>query len=123
MTEIFGYDFDGVISIGINPSSKDDYIITGRCIDETEEVLTILKSRGITNKVFFNPLTLAQRGNHTVASRTSGANHKANTIASLKKEGINVVRFFEDDELQRDIIQAAHPEIKIVHIVSDLVQK
>jgi len=123
MADIFGYDFDGVISIGITPSSPNDYIITGRCIDETEEVLTILKGRGITNKVFFNPITLAERGNHTVQSRTSGANHKVKTITELKKEGINVVRFFEDDELQMGIIQTAHPEIQTVHIVSNLVQK
>ena len=49
--------------------------------------------------------------------------HKAKKIKELKSIGLNVVRFFEDDELQKDIIQKNHPDLEIVHIVSNLTQK
>ena len=123
MVEVNGYDFDGVVSVGINPSSNRDVIITGRCIDEQEHVRNILDKRGITNKVYFNPMTLAERGNHTVEARTFSGKHKAKTIKELKEIGINVSRFFEDDKIQYDIIKENHEKIDIVHIVSNLVTK
>ena len=121
--EVNGYDFDGVVSVGINPSSNRDVIITGRCIDEQEYVRNILDARGITNEVYFNPMTLAERGNHTVEARTFSGKHKAKTIKELKEIGITVSRFFEDDKIQYDIIKESHNKIDIVHIVSNLVTK
>jgi len=121
--EIYAYDFDGVVSIGITPRSKKDIIITGRCIDEQKHVKDILKKRGIKCKVYFNPMTLAERGDHTVEARTFSGNHKASTIARLKDEGVNIVRFFEDDPIQLDLIKESHPELPVVHIVSKLVKK
>ena len=118
-----GYDFDGVVSVGINPSSSKDVIITGRCIDEQDHVRNILDKRGITNEVYFNPMTLAERGNHTVEARTFSGKHKAKTIKELKEIGIEVSRFFEDDKIQYDIIKENHNSIDIVHIVSNLVTK
>ena len=118
-----GYDFDGVVSVGINPSSSKDVIITGRCIDEQDHVRNILDKRGITNEVYFNPMTLAERGNHTVEARTFSGKHKAKTIKELKEIGIKVSRFFEDDKIQYDIIKESHNSIDIVHIVSNLVTK
>jgi len=121
--EVYGYDFDGVLSIGINPRSNEDIIITGRCIDEQEYVKNILSERGIKCKVYFNPMTLAERGDHTVAARTYSGNHKARTINGLKEEGINVTRFFEDDPIQKSLIEAYNPQVEVVHIVSSLVEK
>ena len=121
--DIFGYDFDGVISIGITPRASSDLIITGRCIDEQDEVRAILKERGIKCKVYFNPMTLAERGNHTVEARTFSGKHKANTINRLKDEGIIVSRFFEDDPIQYQIIQENAPDVQLVNVVSKLVQK
>lgn len=121
--DTFAYDFDGVISIGITPRSNRDIIITGRCIDEQEHVKAILKERGIKCKVYFNPMTLAERGDHTVEARTFSGKHKASTIKRLKDEGINIVRFFEDDPIQLGLIKESHPELPVVHIVSELVQK
>lgn len=121
--DVFAYDFDGVISIGITPRSNRDIIITGRCIDEQEHVKSILRERGIKCKVYFNPMTLAERGDHTVEARTFSGKHKASTIKRLKDEGINIVRFFEDDPIQMGLIKESHPELPVVHIVSELVQK
>jgi hypothetical protein len=121
--EVYGYDFDGVISIGITPRSENDVIITGRCIDEQDEIKAILKERGIKCKVYFNPMTLAQRGNHTVEARTFSGNHKAKTIGNLLDNGVNIIRFFEDDPIQYQIIQENHPQIQLVNIVSSLVKK
>jgi len=121
--EVYGYDFDGVISIGITPRSETDVIITGRCWDEQDEIKAILKERGIKCKVYFNPITLAQRGNHTVEARTLSGNHKAFTIENLLDNGVNITRFFEDDPIQYQIIQEKHPQIQLVNIVSSLVKK
>ena len=121
--EVYGYDFDGVISIGITPRSSEDVIITGRCIDEADYVRATLLARGITNKVYFNPMTLRERGNHTKQARRYSGSHKAKTISELKKEGIYVTRFFEDDELQALIIKNAHSDIELVYIDSNLVEK
>lgn len=121
--KIVGFDFDGVVSLGITPT-PGDVIITGRCIDETEEVYNVLRSRGcLWTRVFFNPMLLKDRGNHTEEARTYSGKHKANIIQKLKEEKIEVVRFFEDDELQASIIKEAHPEIEIVMVVSNLVEK
>jgi hypothetical protein len=68
-------------------------------------------------------MTLAERGDHTVEARIFSGKHKAKTISDLKKDGIEVVRFFEDDEVQMAVIKQAHPELDIVHIVSNLVEK
>ena len=121
--EIYGYDFDGVISIGVNPRNECDVIITGRCIDEKEYVMSVLEKRGIENTVYFNQMTLAERGNHTLKARRYSGEHKAKTIASLKGKGVNIVRFFEDDTVQMKCIAKKHPELDIVHIKSNLVEK
>ena len=121
--EIYGYDFDGVISIGVNPRSQCDVIITGRCVDEKDYVYKILEERGIENTVYFNPMTLAERGNHTLKARRYSGNHKAKAIAKLKESGVNITRFFEDDPVQMKCIAKEHSELDIVHINSNLVEK
>ena len=121
--EFYGYDFDGVVSIGVTPRFSDDIIITGRCIDEKEYVFEKLKELGVTSNVYFNPMTLAERGNHTVQARTYSGQHKARTIKKLREEGYNLTRFFEDDPIQKAIIEEANPDVEVVHIVSNLVQK
>ena len=121
--EFYGYDFDGVVSIGVTPRFSDDIIITGRCIDEKEYVFEKLKELGVTSNVYFNPMTLAERGNHTVQARTYSGQHKARTLKKLREEGYNLTRFFEDDPVQKALIEESNPEIEIVHIVSNLVQK
>lgn len=119
----YAYDFDGVVSIGVTPRFSDDVIITGRCIDEKEYVFNKLSEMGITCNVYFNPMTLAERGNHTVQARTYSGLHKARTISKLKEDGIEIARFFEDDPIQKAIIEEHHPELPVVHIVSNLVEK
>ena len=121
--KIFAYDFDGVVSIGIRPRFSDDIIITGRCQEESPYVFEKLAEMGISCNVMFNQMTLAERGDHTVQARTYSGLHKAKTIKELKQDGIEVVRFFEDDPVQKAIIEEHHPDLEVVHIVSNLVQK
>ena len=121
--EIYGYDFDGVISIGVNPRNQCDVIITGRCIDESDYVNSILKERGIKNTVYFNQMLLADRGNHSLKARRYSGNHKAKTISELKERGVNITRFFEDDPVQMKCILRDHKNLNVVHIKSELVQK
>ncbi len=121
--KIFAYDFDGVVSIGVRPRYSDDVIITGRCQEEAPYVFEKLSEMGISANVYFNQMTLAERGNHTVEARVFSGKHKANTIRELAKDGIIVERFFDDDEVQIAVIKQEHPDLDIVHIVSNLVEK
>ena len=100
------YDFDGVTSIGVTPR-KGDIIITGRCIDEYKEVYTYLESIGILGDVivYFNPILLETRGNHTEEARIYSGNHKANIINNLLTNGVDIGYYFEDDLLQADIVK------------------
>lgn len=116
------YDFDGVVSIGIIPQNINDVIITGRCIDESAEVYNILRSMGINNPVYFNPILYKTRGDKDKRSWKISGKHKSNIISSLKSNGIIVDNFFEDNPYQAKIINKHHPEINIVLIISNLVK-
>ncbi len=121
--KIFAYDFDGVVSIGVCPRYSDDVIITGRCQEEAPYVFEKLSEMGISTNVYFNQMTLAERGNHSVEARVFSGKHKAKTIRELAEQGIIVERFFDDDEVQIAVIKQEHPDLDIVHIVSNLVEK
>lgn len=119
--EIYAYDFDGVVSIGIKPMNVDDLIITGRCQEEAEYVLSVLKKNGIENHVVFNQMLLSDRGTNTIDSRIYSGKHKAKSIEHLFAEGVIVKRFFDDDPVQIEIMRNFHPEIEYVQINSTLV--
>jgi hypothetical protein len=121
--KIFAYDFDGVVSIGVRPRYSDDVIITGRCQEEAPYVFEKLGEMGISTNVYFNQMTLAERGNHSVEARIFSGKHKAKTIRDLANDGIFVERFFDDDEVQIAVIKQEHPDLDVVHIVSNLVEK
>jgi hypothetical protein len=120
--QINAFDFDGVVSIGIAPS-KNDVIITGRTIEESEHVYSILRARNINNAVYFNPISYKDRGDHTIGSRECSGKHKSRILDLFKENGVTIQNFFEDDTIQRDIIKANHPYINLVTIHSDLVKK
>jgi hypothetical protein len=116
------YDFDGVVSIGINPEKDTDVIITGRCIDESEEIYKILRERGINNPVYFNPIFYLDRGDKSEESWKSSGRHKAIIVGLLKSNRIIVDKFFEDNNYQAKIIKEQHPEVNIVLVKSNLVE-
>ena len=107
------FDFDGVVREGATPDEYD-IIITGRTFEEAPIVLQILHDRGIVCPVYFNPIHLKDRQNHNDYARTKSGNHKANIIALLKENGVNLGVFHEDDPIQAGIIQKEHPEIEMV---------
>ena len=122
--DIYGYDYDGVISIGISPSNWKDVIITGRCMDDNiEKRKKELLERDIFNTVYYKPMLLKDCPSHTVESRISSGKHKVNTILELRKQDINIVRFFEDDELQKEIIKMEIPELEVISVISNIVRK
>ena len=106
-----GFDIDGVISVGIYPG-PNDVIITGRSYEEEEETMTFLRGRGITNKVYFNPLPFAEK------TRQKSGIHKAWMIQKLNPE-----IFFEDDPVQWQIIEYLCPDVKVVKVVHELTEK
>lgn len=114
------YDIDGVINLdqydGVYPG-KDDIIITGRSIDEKPETLKWLRDRGIENKVYFNSLPFDKK------TRESSGQHKGNVIKMLIESGIDHGVHFEDDEIQIKEIEHIVPQVRIVHVVSNLVEK
>lgn len=120
--KINAFDFDGVVSIGINPS-PNDVIISGRCFDESFYINTTLRERGIYNAVYLNTMSLKDRGNHTIDARRYSGIHKARTIDTLIKSGTEIVNFFEDDEIQAKIIKIACPSVNVIMVISNLVEK
>lgn len=115
-TGISGFDFDGVISIGINPG-PNDIIITGRSFEEAHYVYDVLAERGLKNPVYFN--TMRKEGR----KREDSGVHKADIIQLLEHNGIKLEKFFEDDPIQIAEIKAVHPDLPIVHVSHDLVEK
>lgn len=121
MKKINSFDIDGVIFMGpgvggVYPG-PDDVIISGRSVDEVVETTRMLESKGITNKLFLNPLR------YSAKTRESSGEHKANTINKLKSDGIQVVCHFEDDEIQAAVIRQKCPDTTVVMLVHDLVSK
>jgi hypothetical protein len=114
--KINGFDNDGVISIGIFPG-PNDVIITGRSYEEEKETIEFMHNRNIFNKIYFNPVKFNEK------TRKSSGEHKVNTINELKKEGIKINIFFEDDPIQKEVIEYWCPWIKVVHIVHNLTEK
>ena len=107
------FDCDGVITLGIYPG-KYDVIITGRSFEEADVTLQYLKEKGITNKVYFNPLKFDEK------TRESSGLHKANTLNRLIEQGADIKYHFEDDPIQIESIKSnlKYP-VKIIHINHD----
>jgi hypothetical protein len=121
MKRINTYDIDGVIYLGpdlygVYPGEQD-HIITGRSVDEEGYTLEMLRNRGIFNPVHFNPIPFEQK------TRESSGLHKAKSILKLKQIGYEIGVHFEDDEIQIEVIKSIIPDLKIVHLVSNLVNK
>jgi|694.fasta_scaffold72016_2 hypothetical protein len=121
MKRINTFDIDGVIYLGSDLTGVfpgvNDHIITGRSVDEEEYTLEMLRDRGIFNPVHFNPIRFDQK------TRESSGAHKAIIIQKLKQQGYDIGVHFEDDEVQIEVIKSIHPDLKIVHLVSNLVNK
>jgi hypothetical protein len=114
------YDIDGVIYLGqydgLYPG-KYDIIVTGRSVEEKHSTLRMLNQRGINNEVYFNPLPFDKK------TRVTSGQHKGNVIKGLIERGIVHGVHFEDDEIQIEEIRKIVPNVRIVHVVSDLVNK
>jgi hypothetical protein len=119
--KINSFDIDGVIFMGAGRGGvypgPHDVLITGRSVEEREETLAMLKSKGITNQVFFNQLPYDQK------SRESSGIHKGNMINILKNLGIDIEIHFEDDEIQANEIRRLAPQVNVVLLQHNLVNK
>lgn len=117
---INSFDIDGVIFMdkfdGVYPG-KDDVIITGRSKDEEPETLAMLKSKGITNKVYMNPTPFDQK------SREDSGRHKGQTLFYLEEMGMRFGIHYEDDPIQAEIIRKMMPHINVVLLQHELVEK
>lgn len=122
MKVINSFDIDGVIHFdqiegGLRPRDQD-ILITGRSFEEETETLEFLRSEGILNKVYFNPLKF-----HEKTRETSGI-HKAYIINQLYKDGVHVRAHFEDDPIQKLVIEDSveNEAFNVIHIVSNLTE-
>jgi len=111
------FDIDGVIYMGEGKTGvfpgPNDVIITGRSYEERDETIKMLEDRGIDNIVFFNPLCFDAK------NRKTSGEHKANILKSLKRVGLTIDLFFEDDPIQIKEIKEGAPWVKIVHLDHD----
>jgi len=120
---INSYDIDGVIFMGpgrrgVYPGQRD-VIITGRSFEEEKETKAMLGERGIFNQVYFNPIIF------DLKTRESSGHHKAITIKMFNKRQqlTKIDIHFEDDPIQAKIIQEQNPDISVVLLQHDLVEK
>ena len=117
------FDIDGVINMGDYPGiypGVNDIIITGRSFEEEKYTLEYLYDKGIFNVVYFNSLKFDEK------TRESSGHHKADTINRLNSENIDfikIVNHYEDDPIQADIINKKCPDIKVILVCHDLVEK
>jgi len=119
-TTVNSFDFDGVIyfggdNIGTRPS-EGDIIITGRSFQERQKTEVWCQKFNIKNQIFFSPVP-----EHLKTREISGF-HKALTLRELQKTMI-IALHFEDDPIQKAIIEAMVPEVKVVHLVHELTEK
>ena len=119
-TTVNTFDFDGVIyfggdNIGTRPS-EGDIIITGRSYEEREKTETWCKRFGIKNQIIFS------RVPEKLKTREISGYHKAITLRELQKT-MKIAIHFEDDPIQKAIIEAMVPEVRVVHLVHELTEK
>lgn len=115
------FDIDGVIylgdlGVGVFPG-PEDILITGRSYQEAPKTLRWLQKYGITNQVFFNPLDEKDK------TRQSSGEHKARILRGLIANGFGIGVHFEDDPIQKKIIEETVPSVKVVHLVHELTEK
>jgi len=115
------FDIDGVIylgdlGVGVFPG-PEDILITGRSYQEAPKTLRWLQARGINNQVFFNPLDEKDK------TRPSSGEHKARTLKGLIENGYRIDVHFEDDPIQKAIIEERLPFLKVIHLVHELTEK
>jgi hypothetical protein len=118
---INSFDIDGVIYMGEGRTgvfpSTEDIIVTGRSYEEAPQTLKMLRSRGINNQVFFNPLPERDK------TRLSSGEWKAKVLEGLLNKGCNIGIHFEDDPVQIDVLRKLEPRLKIVHLQHQLTKK
>ncbi len=112
------FDIDGVIYFGegvtgVRPC-RNDIIITGRSIDQYDYTMDMLRSRGIYNQVFFNPMSRSD----PYYCREESGRHKARVITKLLQV-YDIGLHFEDDPVQIEQIRKVHPDLNIIHMVRE----
>jgi hypothetical protein len=114
MQTINSFDFDGVIYFGQDlcgaRPGPDDILITGRSFEEKDKTLAWCAKFGIRNRILFSQVPEALK------TREISGYHKAITLRGLLKD-VKVEIHFEDDPIQKAIIEAMVPEVKVVHLV------
>ena len=117
---INSFDIDGVIYMGeyggVYPGPSD-IIITGRSFEEETATRQMLQKKGITNTVYFNPILWKDK------DRVSSGRHKGHTLRDLIDSGVKIGIHFEDDPIQAEEIRQIVPEVKIVLLQHELVEK
>lgn len=115
------FDIDGVLYLGDSISAirpgPEDVIITGRSVEEAKKTLGFLRSRGINNQVFFNPIPKEEK------TRRSSGQWKARCLRMLLNSGMDIKVHYEDDPIQWEEIEKMVPEVTVVKVISDIVRK
>jgi len=118
--EISTFDIDGVIyfgedSPGVYPG-PEDIIITGRSWEEKTKTEEWCSRFGIHNRIYFSKVPVALR------TREISGYHKAVTLLELSRT-MKIIRHFEDDPIQKAIIEAIVPTVPVIHLVHELTTK
>lgn len=105
--EVTGYDWDGVLSTYPNIVPVEPYlIISGRTRKEPAIIIPdgMPKPFGIYTRLFGE-----------VGDRNKAGMFKAGFIqASNRMRGFKIVKFYEDDPLQADMIREKNPDVEVI---------
>ena len=119
-TTVNTFDFDGVVYFGgENPGVRPapgDIIITGRSYEERDKTESWCKKYGIKNQVIYSQIPFQLK------TREISGYHKAVTLRALGRT-MKIAIHFEDDPIQKAIIEAMVPEVSVVHLVHNLTEK
>lgn len=105
MSDIIGYDFNGVVDTGRFVPTSKDVIITGNTLPMVPSVMEYLDRNGIVCAVYFNPYKNGANNRHLVGV------WKSEMIMRL-----GCKRFHEDDPLQYEIIKASCADCKVIKV-------
>lgn len=118
------FDFDGVVTEGKWPQKENgDVIVTGRCLDECDDVYNYLIENGIPLvPVYFKPMLVRVVGKGSPLSRKTSGLHKSRIISILNRE-VGVDQIYEDDMMQIQVMKehlSRHLSDNIVFVESEV---
>ncbi len=112
--QIVGYDFNGVLSTGLQPE-QNFIVLTGRDKSENDEINETLEECKFKYKIFNFP------GDEEMTDENKDV--KVGIWKSKKIKELGIQKFYEDTQNQIDIIKEMNPDVDIFRILDGIPQE